>query len=214
MAVTAQERPIPTGEGLTFEKVWAMFQASREEADRQRKETERMFQETARQMEKTDRQMQETDKKIEALNKQMGGLHNSFGELAEHLVAPGIEEKFNALGYHFDGIAPRGYKIGDGHGKIIAEIDILLENGDFIVAVEVKTEPKDKDIERHVKRLQILREHRDKKNDKRKIRGAIAAAIISNELKQAALEAGLYVLVQSGDTMKMDIPDDFVPQEW
>jgi hypothetical protein len=34
------------------------------------------------------------------------------------------------------------------------------------------------------------------------------------EVKQAALEAGLYVLEQSGDTMKMDIPGGFIPKEW
>jgi hypothetical protein len=30
----------------------------------------------------------------------------------------------------------------------------------------------------------------------------------------AALEAGLYVIVQSGDTMKLKIPEGFQPREW
>ena len=179
---TISERPIPSGEGLTFEKVWAMLQ-------------------------ETDRQMKETDRKI-------GELGNRFGELAEHLVAPGIADRFNELGHHFYGVAPGGYEIRDDKGKAIAEVDILLENSDYIMAVEVKTRPRMKDIEHHSRRLEILREHRNRYNDKRKIQGAIAGAVFGSEEKQATIEAGLYALEQSGDTMKMDIPNGFVPREW
>ncbi|MCL2878807.1 MAG: hypothetical protein FWF29_01055 [Treponema sp.] len=182
MATALNERPIPTGEGLTFEKVWAMFQ-------------------------ETDRKMQETDRKI-------GELSNRFGELAEHLVAPGIADRFNELGYHFDGVAPGGFEIKDDKRKVIAEIDILLENGDCIMAVEVKTRPRVQDMEHHGKRLEILREYRNKKSDFRKIYGAIAGAVFGAEEKRAAIDAGFYVLEQSGDTMKMDIPPDFKPREW
>ncbi|MCL2293370.1 MAG: hypothetical protein FWC36_00655 [Spirochaetes bacterium] len=181
--------------GYTFEDVWAALMENR-------------------------KQQEETDRQIKELSKQMGGLHNSFGELAEHLVAPGIIERFNKLGYHFDSVSPKGDRIHGGriildeHGKVKTEIDIILENNDFIIAVEVKSEPKEKDIERHIKRLEILREHRNKHRDTRKILGAIAGAIFPHEVKELALEAGFYVLEQSGNIMKMDIPDDFVPAEW
>ena len=190
------ERPIPTGEGLTFEKVWAMFQ-----------ETDRKFQETDRKFQETREQMKETDRKI-------GELGNRFGELAEHLVTPNIAERFNEMGYCFDAAAPGGYKILDGKGKEKTEIDILLENGDCIMAVEVKTRPRIQDIEHHVKRLEILREHRNKHHDTRKIYGAIAGAVFGGIEKQAAVEAGFYVITQTGDTMKIEIPDGFIPQEW
>ncbi|MCL2293377.1 MAG: hypothetical protein FWC36_00695 [Spirochaetes bacterium] len=180
----------------TFEDVWAALMEGR------------------KQQEETAKRMKETDRQIKELSKQMGGLHNSFGELAEHLVAPGIAERFNKLGYHFDDISCGRRQILDENRKVKAEIDILLENGDFIIAVEVKSEPKEKDIERHIKRLGILREHRNKHRDTRKILGAIAGAIFPHEVKELALEAGFYVLEQSGDTMKMDIPDDFIPGEW
>ena len=176
-------------EGLTFEKVWAALMENRE-------------------------QMKETDKQIKNLNEQMGGLHRSFGELAEHLVAPGIAERFNELGYHFDAVSPGGHKILDEKGKEKTEIDILLENGDCIMAVEVKTKPRVKDIEHHIRRLEILREHRNKHKDKRIIKGAVAWAISDKEAKQAAHEAGFYVLVQSGDTMKMETPEGFEPRVW
>jgi hypothetical protein len=33
-------------------------------------------------------------------------------------------------------------------------------------------------------------------------------------VKRAALKAGLYVIVQTGDTMKIDVPSDFMPREF
>jgi hypothetical protein len=158
--------------------------------------------------------MKETDRKIKALTDQMGGLHNSFGELAEHLVAPGIAEKFNALGYHFDSIAPGGKKILDEKGKILTQIDLLLENGEYSVAVEIKSRPKEADVPHHGKRLEILRQYMDKHHDGRVIRGALAGAVFPEPVKEAAADAGLYVVVQSGDTMVIESPEGFTPKEW
>ena len=184
------EKTIPDyPRGLTFEDVWAGLMENRE-------------------------QMKETDRYLKRLGRQMGGLRNRFGELAEHLVAPGIAKRFNELGYHFDSISPGGHRILDENGKVKTEVDILLENEECIVAVEVKTKPVTGDVEHHARQLEIVREHRDKHHDPRKIRGAIAGAIFPQEVKETTLAAGLYVLEQSGDTMKMDMPDGFSPREW
>ena len=246
---------IPTGEGLTFEKVWAMFQESdrkfqeeKEEARKRAEEEDQKFRERmeeedrkfSERMEEEDRkfreQMKESDlkfqEKIEEARKRaeeedrklreqmketdrkIGELSNRFGELAEHLVAPGIVERFNELGYRFDKVATKGCKVYGNNGKEKTEIDILLENGDCIMAVEVKSKPKIQNIPHHIKRLEILREFYSNHHDTRKIYGAIAGAIFGNEEKQAAFEAGFYVLVQSGDTMKIEFPCGFTPSEW
>jgi len=205
METTTIGRPPPTGEGLTFEKVWAMFQESDRRMEEQRKETEKIMRESAEQV---NLQMKETDRKI-------GELSNRFGELAEHLVAPAIHKRFNELGYHFSAAAEGGYKIRDiSSDKILAQVDILLENDDFIMAIEVKATVRIKDIEHHIKRLEILKEYRSKRRDTRIIRGAIAGAIFGDAEKKAVVEAGFYALVQSGDTMKLEIPEDFVPREF
>jgi len=196
MAVTASDRPIPTGEGLTFEKVWASMQ-----------ETDRKLQELVESQKETDRIVKENAR-------QMGDLHNSFGEMAEHLVAPGIHERFNELGYNFDAMSPGGYVIRNENKEVIAEVDILLENDSYIMAVEVKTKPHLKDIQHHIRRLEILRQHRNKHRDTRKIHGAIAGAIFGGKEKQAAIEAGFFVLEQSGDTVRIDIHKGFIPGEW
>jgi len=199
MATAAKRRvipPPPTGEGLTFEKVWAMFQ-----------ETDRKFQETRLEIAETARISKENSKNI-------GGLNRSFGQLAEHLVAPGIVERFNELGFHFSYIVDGHIEILDEQRNVLAEVDILLENGEYAVAVEVKARPTIGDVKDHVKRLKILRGDRDKRGDRRKIRGAIAGAIFPKSVKEAAHEAGLYVLKQSGDTMRMELPEGFKPGEW
>ena len=184
-----------------------------EETDRRMKETDRIVKETALQMKETDRKMQETDRQMKKTDRKIGELSNRFGELAEHLVAPGIARRFNELGYHFDNIIAERVKIPDSSGRILTEIDLLMENRIYSVAVEVKTLPKAGDIEHHLRRLEILRAHKDRQGDRRKIRGAIAGAIFPKEAKDATIAAGLYVLEQSGDTMKLSMPEGFTPLE-
>ncbi|MDR2029703.1 MAG: hypothetical protein LBP93_09235 [Treponema sp.] len=200
--------------GLTFEDVWAAIQ----ETDRMLKEmsveADRRIKETDRQMKETDRKMKETDRKMKETDRKMGELGNRFGELAEHLVAPSIHEKFNALGYHFDAVSPGGTEIKDPDSETYAEIDILLQNTEYLVAVEIKSKLREKDVDAHIRRLEIFRRWSDKHGDKRKILGAVAGAIVSREVRHYALQAGFYVIVQTGDTVKIDIPKGFVPGEW
>jgi hypothetical protein len=179
----------------------------------QMQETDRVVKETALQMKETDRQMKETDRQMKETDRKIGERGNRFGELAEHLVAPGIVRRFNELGYHFDDIIAERVKITDGQGRILTEIDLLMENRDYSVAVEVKTRPRASDIEHHLRRMELLREHKDRRGDRRKVRGAIAGAVFPQEEKEAAAAAGLYVIEQSGDTMKLSMPADFVPLE-
>jgi hypothetical protein len=180
----------------------------------QSKETDKKFQETDKKFQETDKKFQETDKKFQETDKKFGELGLRFGEVVEHLVAAGIEEKFNELGYHFSEVAPEGHKILDDNGQKKAQIDILLENGETVMAVEVKSKPNNKDIKEHIERLQILRESRSRKNDKRKIEGAIAGAIFKDNVKTAAQDAGLFVIVQAGDTMKIEAPEGWKPKAW
>jgi ElaB/YqjD/DUF883 family membrane-anchored ribosome-binding protein len=210
--------------GLTFEKVWAMFQESdrqmqelRESQREFREDFERLLQKShekaEKEMEELREVQRETARVVKETSKSVGGLQNSFGELAEHLVAPNIEEKFNALGYHFKGSFPNS-RIKNEKGQTIAEIDILLENSEYSVAVEVKSKPRRADIADFERRLEVLRNYKDESRDTRRIRGAIAGAVFEDSVKRAVMEAGFYVIEQTGDTVKINIPEDFKPKEW
>jgi hypothetical protein len=198
-----QTTAVPPGyEGLTFEKVWAMFQ----ETDRRMQETDRQMKETDRRMQETDRQMKETDRKISKLGSRLG-------DLVEEIVFPNILGKFNERGYVFGKAAPR-VRFRNKQGEHVAEVDILLENGDTVLAVEVKTFLTDNDVRDHLRRLEKLRRYADEHGDKRKLLGAVAGGIASEEVKAFAVKSGFFVLEQSGDTMKISVPQDFKPREW
>ena len=179
-------------EALTFEKVWATIQ----ETDRKRKESE-----------------EELRKQIMETNRQIGKLGNRFGELAEHLVAPGIREKFNELGFMFEETS-RDIEIIDSAGKFLAEVDLLLENGEIVIAVEVKAKPTQNDILDHIDRMEILRSRADAKKDTRKFQGAIAGAIMNEAVSNFIHKTGFYSIEQTGDTVKINIPEGFKPREW
>jgi hypothetical protein len=171
-----------------------------------------LFRETDRKMQETDRRMQETDRQMKETSRKMGELGNRFGELAEHLVAPSIMEKFNALGYDFDHIsADCRIKLPNGES---VEVDILLENDANSIAVEVKAKALERNVDEHIKRLAFLRRDKDHHGDSRKLLGAIAGAIMVDSVRNYALKAGLYVIEQTGDTVKIDNPPGFVPREW
>jgi hypothetical protein len=179
----------PTGQrepqmGLTFEKVWAMFQ-----------ETDRKFEETRRELKDSSKR----------LDRQIGDLGNKFGAVVEHMMIPNIKEKFNALGYEF-GKVSSNILIETKEDGTIAEVDIFLENGDCTMAVEVKSQPNAYDVDAHCERMEKLRTYSDKHNDKRKLYGALAGAIISDSARNYALKKGLYVIEQSGDTVTIIEP--------
>jgi hypothetical protein len=209
--------------GLTFEKVWAMFQETdrkMQETDRKMQETDRIVKETScliketdRQLKETDRQLKETDRQLKETDRKISKLGGRFGELIEHLVAPNLMEKFNDRGFNFGRAGPNVvFKNPDGN--FVAEVDFLLENGDTVLAVEVKAKLTISDVREHGERMKKLRYYADAHGDKRHLLGAVAGAIMPEGVKLFALKNGFYVVEQAGDTVRIDVPADFVPKKW
>jgi Holliday junction resolvase len=209
VGVMAEETLREPEMGLTFEKVWAMFQ----ETDLQIKEVGRIVQENALQMQETDRKMRETDRKMQETDRKISKLGSRIGDLVEELIAPNILEKFNRLGYVFGKVAPK-VRYTDAQGRYMAEVDLLLENGDTVLAVEVKTNLTNNDVRDHLERMEKLRRYADEHGDGRKLVGAVAGAIASAEVKIFAVKQGFFVLEQSGDTVRINVPEGFKPREW
>jgi hypothetical protein len=195
--------------GLTFEKVWAMFQ----ETDRQMKETDRKFQETDRQLEETKRLIEETALQMKETDRKISRLGGRLGDVVEHLIVPNIMEKFKKLGYAFGKVASN-VRYTDKSGAYITEVDIQLEDGNFALVVEVKTSLTDSDVRDHVARMEKLRRYADEHQDKRKLLGAVAGAVVSEGVKTFAIRNGFFVLEQSGDTVQISVPEGFKPREW
>jgi hypothetical protein len=177
------------GEGLTFEKVWAALMENRE-------------------LQKT------TDRQLKATGKLIGDLSKRFGESVEYLVAPNLVKKFKKLGFVFEK-THQNTKITDREDRVLAEIDVFLENGDKAMAVESKVKPSVDDVNDHVKRMEKLREYANRHNDTRKYLGAIAGVVFRDNVKTYALSKGFYVLEPSGDTFTIIEPKGaYHPHEW
>ena len=172
--------------GLTFEKVWAMFQ-------------------------ETDRRMQETDRIVKELSKNIGGVNNRMGDIVEHLVASGIINRFKELGYTFDKMSRNTLVIAPDGKK--CEVDMELHNGKDIMLIEIKAKPTTEDIDDHIERMLFL-QNLNKYPDKN-VYGAVAGAVFSENVKKYAMKKGFFVIEQSGDTMRIEtLGGTFAAKKW
>jgi hypothetical protein len=212
----AQELP----RGTALEEVWTLFKETdsrMKETDRRMKETDQRMKETDQRMKETDQRMKETDRMIKELtlktDRQIGRLSNRLGEVIEHLMSPKLHEKFAAFHLRFDHFS-RNHEIEDEQGKLLAEIDVLLENGQYAMAVEVKTRLSAEDVQEHLQRMDILRQVADRHDDHRRYLGAVAGAVVDKGVIDYANRHGLYVIIPSGDTVEIEIPEGFKPRTW
>ncbi|MDR0599759.1 MAG: hypothetical protein LBG84_06735 [Treponema sp.] len=113
--------------------------------------------------------------------------------------------KFRELGFEFTKAGPN-IEIVDRRHDIILEVDAFLENGDKVMAVEVKTKPSIDDINGHGERMEKLRAYADLHDDRRAYLGAVAGVVFSESEKIYALKKGFYVIEPSGDTFNIIEP--------
>ena len=174
---------------LTYEHVMALFLETRE-------------------------QMKETDRKMEATNKRIEALGNRLGELIEAMVEGGIVRKFRDLNYSFTQCA-RHVDFENRDIGVSGEIDLLLEDGDCVLAVEVKTNLTIDDIRDHIERLGKYRRYLDNKGDKRKIIAAVGGGVVLKNVKEFAWKQGMYAVIQSGEAVEIVTPPEgFRVKEW
>jgi len=202
----------------TFRTVWAAMQENskqlkewQQEHEKSRLEYEKSQKAYEEQREKSRQELAEQHKETERLISKLG---NSFGEMVEHMVAPSIMRKFNERGFEFTRCCENQKVRKYESPNIVAEVDILLENGDIAIAVEVKAKPKQADVDEHIERLQKLRETARGRYEGLKYQGAIAGAIMDDSVRNYALKQGLYVIEQTGDTVMINVPEGFKPKEW
>ena len=193
---------------LQMEETDRMIKEMAKEAAERTKETDRMIKEVAKEMKETDRKMKET-------NRQISKLGSRIGEIVESMVNGHIVEKFQALGYDVTQHCREKlfkYKRLKLHG----EIDLFLEDGDTAILIEVKTKLETADVREHIERIEKYRRYIDATSgDKRSFIGAVAGAIVTDEALAYAHQNGLYVIVQSGEAVKiLTPPKGFIARKW
>ena len=188
---------------VTLDEVWRLFKASDEKMAR-------MSEEAARNREEAARDRKETEAALRDLSWRMGRLGNQLGEFAEGMVAPAARRLFTARGIPVHVVA-RNVE-GERDGRAV-EIDILVVNGEHVMAIEVKTRPRVEHVDEHLERLAAFKavfpEYRE-----RVLLGAIAGLTVDDNVARYAYRRGLFVLGQSGETVTILNDEAFQPREW
>jgi hypothetical protein len=182
----------------SFESVWALFQ----EVGERQKETDRIVMENALQMKESKAEF----------NERLGKYVNLFGDFTEYMMAPKLREKFKDFGLFF----PKTYRnvsVKDENNKTILEADAMLENGDKAMMVEIKTQLTVERINKHIERLEKMRKHADLYGDKRTFLGAVAGVVVEDDVREYALNQGLYLIEPAGADLNITPPNG-KPKEW
>jgi len=201
MAIMTAEEAAEAAKGLTFEKVWAALMETRQNIDR-------MSAENAARSKKLDKQ-------IDKMTKNLGGLNRSMGELIETLIAARLWEKFSAYPYNLK----RAYQrvpIYDENSQVLTDIDILLADGEWVMAMEVKREAtKTSDVDRHLKRMDLIRKHPPLLVTGQKLLGALSGGVVDADVREYAHSAGFFVLELKGEAVRLvPPPEGFNPRVW
>jgi hypothetical protein len=179
-----------------FQEIWKLFS-----------ETDKKFQETARENRESERRLEklfkETDVKI-------GKITGKWSQFVEGLVAPAAVKLFRERGIEVKRIFQRVKAERNGDRM---EIDILAVNTEFAVLIEAKSTLGTDDVNEHIERLakfkSLFPEYAS-----HKVLGAVAGIVIDKDSDRYAYKSGLFVIAQSGETVKILNDIKFKPKSW
>lgn len=198
-------------ETVTFQDVRDMFQEMIREDRERRVELDRRFKETEEQVKETSRSLEETKRIVKEVSLQIGNLGSRWGEFLEGVVAPACETLFAQRGIPVHKVSRR-VKVKQPGGRHM-EIDLLVVDTDAVVLVEVKSRLTAEKIREHIIRLAEFKEFFPEYADKR-VFGAVAGIVIDENVDRFAMNEGMFVMVQSGETVQLANELDFVPREY
>ena len=197
-------------EKLNFDKVWLMFQ----ETDKKFQETDKKFQATDKKFQATDKIFQETDKQFKATDKKLRELERLFtghwGRLMESLVEGDLVKLLNDRGFAVTQLSPRVKRFYNNRQY---EFDLIVENGEEVVVVEVKTTLKPNDVKEFIEELKNFKEVSPKYNNN-KVIGAVAYLTDEGNSARMAEKRGLYVIRATGNSATITNSPDFKPRAW
>lgn len=182
---------------ITLDDIFALFR----ESEQQRKEYQQAFEErqliAEQEMASLRASIAKTEKLVAETNKQVGGLTSRWGEFVENLIKPAAARIFREQGIdvHYTAMRVRG---DDDRGSM--EIDILVENGNEIVAIEVKSHLEVRNVKRFLEVLARFKEAFPKYQNY-KLYGAVAGIKIDEKADEYATQEGLFLIEPAGDSV-------------
>ncbi len=188
-----------------FQEVKELFA----ETDKKFKEADKKFQDTERLLK--ERSL-DTDRKFKELRQMIGRLGGRLGDFVEEMVRPAAVRLLRERGLNVRQVM-RNLTAHDDQGQFVMEIDLLAVNSDTAVAIECKSHGSVEDVKEHLERLDQFKDCFPQYAGYH-LYGAIAAMVLPEETARYAYRQGLFVLAQSGETIRMRNDAAFRPRVW
>ena len=169
-----------------------------------------LFKDTDKRIKETSEQMKDTDRRIKELTDTVNALTGKWGKFVEGLVAPGAVRMFQERGIEVNEYYTRSKSQRNGEEM---EIDVLVVNDEYSIAISVKSTLKVEDVNEHIEDLSRFREFFTHFADK-KLLGAVAGIVIEESADKYAYRKGLFVIAQSGEIVKILNDEKFKPKVW
>ena len=141
----------------------------------------------------------ENDRLIKRLEKNMDGLTSRWGRFVENIVAPAVLRLFQEKGFQVQEVHQR---MRSGRGSRNLEIDIFVVDDDVAIVVEVKSRLTQNEVRQVLNTLSHFKTAFPHYQTYR-IYGAVAAIEIDKDVDTYAYNQGLFVIKQSGDSVKI-----------
>jgi hypothetical protein len=180
------------------------------EADRRSAEAERRNAEADRRREEANRSMEELKKQVRETTKAVNSLTTRWGRFVEEMVEPAVVKLFQERGID---VTQTMSRLKSQRPGAAMEIDIVAVNGSELVAVECKSRLSKDDVNDFVTRLQRFKLAFPQFRDFQ-VYGAVAGIEIDQGIDAYAYRQGLFVIKQSGDTVKIINDVQFQPVDF
>ncbi|CCI39066.1 hypothetical protein [Microcystis aeruginosa] len=190
-----------------FERTEAQFAEFQKEADRRSAEADRRSAEADRRREEANRTMEELKKQVQETTKAVNSLTTPLCLFIEEMVEPAVVGLFQEWGID---VTQTMSRLKSKRPGAAMEIDIVAVNGSELVAVECKSRLSRDDVDDFVSRLQRFKVAFPQFREFR-VYGAVAGIEIDQGIDVYAYRRGLFVIKQSGETVKIINYTQFQP---
>lgn len=194
----------------TIDDIMQLFRESEKQSKETKKTMLELFARTEQARLKTEQSIDRMSATVAETSKLVGNLGSRWGEFLEGLIAPACISLFTARGIKVDEVHPRVKKTVNGRHM---EIDLLVANTVDAVLVEVKSHLTVGDIRHHLKRIEEFKNFFPRYADCQ-VYGAVAGIVVDAQADQFAINQGLFVIEQSGETVRLANDHNFDPRIW
>ncbi len=150
------------------------------------------------------------DEELRRVSQNVDALAGKWGKFVEGLVVPAAARLFAERGIAVDTVTQRMRRQRNGQHM---EIDVLVLSHDDVVLVEAKSTLGIDDVSEHLERLAQFKAFFPEYGQRRLL-GAVAGIEITGSADRYAYRKGLFVIVQSGESVRIANDDSFKPRVW